>query len=99
MDKLTRDRLQIGARLTNSGSKFSTYYGLGYEYEFNGAADLRVQNVAAPRQSLQGGTVLAEVGMNYQLGSESPWSFVLSMRGYAGERDGFSGSVQAVYKF
>ena len=98
-DKLASDRLQVGARLTNSGDKLSTYYGLGYEYEFNGDADMLVQNVAAPRQSLQGGTVLAEIGMNYKPSSESPWSFDLSMRGYAGQRDGFSGNVQAVYSF
>lgn len=98
-DKLASDRLQVGARLTNSGDKLSIYYGLGYEYEFNGDADLRVQNVATPRQSLQGGTVLAEIGMNYKPSSESPWSFDLSMRGYAGQRDGFSGNVQAVYSF
>lgn len=98
-DKLASDRLQVGARLTNSIDKLSTYYGLGYEYEFNGDADLRVQNVAAPKQSLQGGTVLAEIGMNYKPSSESPWSFDLSMRGYAGQRDGFSGNVQAVYSF
>lgn len=98
-DKLTSDRLQVGARLTNSIDKLSTYYGLGYEYEFNGDADLRVQNVSAPKQSLQGGTVLAEIGMNYKPSSESPWSFDLSMRGYAGQRDGFSGNVQAVYSF
>lgn len=98
-DKLASDRLQVGARLTNSIDKLSTYYGLGYEYEFNGDADLRVQNVSAPKQSLQGGTVLAEIGMNYKPSSESPWSFDLSMRGYAGQRDGFSGNVQAVYSF
>lgn len=98
-DKLASDRLQVGARLTNSIDKLSIYYGLGYEYEFNGDADMRVQNVAAPRQSLQGGTVLAEIGMNYKPSSESPWSFDLSMCGYAGQRDGFSGNVQAVYSF
>lgn len=99
LDKLASDRLQLGARLTSSGSKCSTYCGLAYEYEFNGDADMRVQNVAAPRQSLQGGTVLAEIGMNCKPGGEFPWSFDLSMRGYAGQREGFSGNVQATYSF
>ncbi len=99
-DSITSDRLRIGARVTtNKENKFSTYYGLACEYEFNGDADLRVQNVAAPRQSLQGSSYMAEIGMNYQPGSDSPWSFDLNMRGYAGERDGFSGSVQATYSF
>ncbi len=42
---------------------------------------------------------MAEIGVNYQPSSDSPWSFDLSMRGYTGQREGISGSVQAVYSF
>lgn len=99
-DSITSDRLRIGARLTtNKENKFSTYYGLAYEYEFNGDADMRAQNMSAPEQSLKGSSCMAEIGMNYKPSSESPWSFDLSMRGYAGQRDGFSGNVQATYTF
>ena len=99
-DSITSDRLRIGARLTtNKENKFSTYYGLAYEYEFNGDADMRAQNMSAPEQSLKGSSCMAEIGMNYKPSSESPWSFDLSMRGYAGQRDVFSGNVQATYTF
>ena len=99
-DSITSDRLRIGARLTtNKENKFSTYYGLAYEYEFNGDAQMRVKNMSTPEQSLKGSSCMAEIGMNYKPSSESPWSFDLSMRGYAGQRDGFSGNVQAVYSF
>lgn len=99
-DSITSDRLRIGARLTtNKENKFSTYYGLAYEYEFNGDADMRAQNMSAPEQSLKGSSCMAEIGMNYKPSSESPWSFDLSMRGYVGQRDGFSGNVQATYTF
>lgn len=100
MDGITSDRLRIGARLTtNKENKFSTYYGLAYEYEFNGDADMRVENMSTPQQSLKGSSYMAEIGVNYQPSSDSPWSFDLSMRGYAGQREGFSGNVQAVYSF
>lgn len=100
LDGITSDRLRIGARLTtNKENKFSTYYGLAYEYEFNGDADMRVENMSTPQQSLKGSSYMAEVGVNYQPSSDSPWSFDLSMRGYAGQREGFSGNVQAVYSF
>lgn len=100
LDGITSDRLRIGARLTtNKENKFSTYYGLAYEYEFNGDADMRVENMSTPQQSLKGSSYMAEVGVNYQPSSDSPWSFDLSMRGYAGQREGISGSVQAVYSF
>lgn len=99
-DSITSDRLRIGARLTtNKKNKFSTYYGLAYEYEFNGDANMKAQNMSAPEQSLKGSSCMAEIGTNYKPSIESPWSLDLSMRGYAGQRDGFSGNVQVTYSF
>ena len=99
-DSINSDRLRIGARITsNKENKFSTYYGLAYEYEFNGDADMTAQGLKAPTQSLQGSSVMAEVGFNYQPTPTSPWSFDLNMRGYTGERQGASFNVQATYTF
>ena len=99
-DRINSDRLRIGARITsNKENKFSTYYGLAYEYEFNGDADMTAQGLKAPTQSLQGSSVIAEVGFNYQPTPTSPWSFDLNMRGYAGERQGGSFNVQSTYTF
>ena len=99
-DSITSDRLRVGARITsNKENKFSTYYGLAYEYEFNGGADMTAQGLRADTQSLQGSSVMAEVGFKYQPTPDSPWSFDLNMRGYAGERQGGSFNVQATYTF
>ena len=94
------DRLRIGARVTaNRENKFSTYYGLAYEYEFNGSAGMRAAGMEVPEQSLRGSSYMAEAGLNYQPSADSPWSFDLNMRGYAGERQGASFNVQATYTF
>ena len=99
-DSITSDRLRVGAQITsNKENKFSTYYGLAYEYEFNGDADMTAQGLRADTQSLQGSSVMAEVGFNYQPTPDSPWSFDLNMRGYTGERQGGSFNVQATYTF
>ena len=99
-DSITSDRLRIGARITsNKENKFSTYYGLAYEYEFNGDADMTAQGISADTQSIQGSSVMAELSFNYQPTPDSPWSFDLNMRGYAGERQGGSFNVQATYTF
>lgn len=99
-DSINSDRLRIGARITsNKENKFSTYYGLAYEYEFNGDADMTAQGLKASTQSLQGSSVMAEIGFNYQPTPDSPWSFDLNMRGYTGERQGGSFNVQATYTF
>lgn len=99
-DSITSDRLRVGARITtNKENKFSTYYGLAYEYEFNGDADMKVGKLNAETQSLQGSSYMAEIGLNYQPSPDSPWSFDLNMRGYTGERQGESFNVQATYTF
>ena len=99
-DSINSDRLRVGARITsNKENKFSTYYGFAYEYEFNGDADMTAQGLKAPTQSLQGSSVMAEVGFNYQPTPDSPWSFDLNMRGYTGEGQGGSFNVQATYTF
>lgn len=99
-DSINSDRLRIGARITsNKENKFSTYYGLAYEYEFNGDVDMTAQGLKAPTQSLQGSSVMAEIGFNYQPTPDSSWSFDLNMRGYAGERQGGSFNVLATYTF
>ena len=99
-DSINSDRLRVGARITtNKANKFSTYYGLAYEYEFNGDAEMRAQNLAVPTQSLQGSSYMAELGFNYQPTPDSPWNFDLNMRGYAGEREGATFNVQATYTF
>lgn len=99
-DSINSDRLRVGARITsNKENEFSTYYGLAYEYEFNGDADMTAHGLKAPTQSLQGSSVMAEVGFNYQPTPNSPWSFDLNMRGYTGERQGGSFNVQATYTF
>ncbi|WP_418555545.1 hypothetical protein [Phascolarctobacterium faecium] len=99
-DSITSDRLRLGTRYTvNKNNKWSSYYGIAWEYEFNGDADMKAMNKAVPTQSMQGSSYMAEIGLNYQPNTASPWSFDLSMRGYAGEREGFSGNVQAIYNF
>ena len=99
-DDITSDRLRVGARLTtNKENAFSTYYGLAYEYEFNGDADMKAAGMSAPEQSLQGSSYMAEIGLKYQPTPDSPWSLDLNMRGYAGEREGASFNVQATYTF
>lgn len=99
-DDITSDRLRIGARIrTNSEERVSTYYGLAYEYEFNGDADMRAAGLDALTQSLQGSTYMAELGLKYQSSETSPWNLDLSVRGYAGEREGGSFYAQVSYLF
>ena len=98
-DSLTSDRLRIGARYTaDKAKRWSLYYGLAWEYEFSGDSHMKAGQWDAPEQSLGGSTGIAEIGTVWQP-DDSPWQANINLKGYAGEREGFSGMVQLAYTF
>ena len=98
-DSVTSDRLRLGARYTADTDKaWSLYCGAAYEYEFSGDSRMKAGQFDAPEQSLQGSTVFGEIGTVWGR-KDSPWSMDINLRGYAGEREGFSGMVQLAYAF
>ena len=98
-DSVTSDRLRLGARYTADTDKaWSLYCGAAYEYEFSGDSRMKAGQFDAPEQSLQGSTVFGEIGTVWGR-KDSPWSMDVNLRGYAGEREGFSGMVQLAYAF
>ena len=98
-DSVTSDRLCLGARYTADTDKaWSLYCGAAYEYEFSGDSRMKAGQFEAPEQSLQGSTVFGEIGTVWGR-KDSSWSMDINLRGYAGEREGFSGMVQLAYAF
>ena len=92
------ERLRLGFRINDvQDKKLSMYYGAAWEYEFGGEAKTTVLGFEADTPSLEGSTVIGEVGMHYN--ANEKWSIDLNVRGYGGEREGFSGSVHANYNF
>ena len=97
-DSVDSERLRVGFRLNEvNGSKATMYYGAAWEYEFGGDADNKVVSYDLSTPSLEGSTVIGEVGLHYN--ANAKWSFDLNGRAYVGQREGFSGSVQANYSF
>ena len=98
-DDMTSDRLRLGARYTaDTAGKWSMYYGLAWEYEFNGDSHMKAGRFDAPEQSLQGSTGIAEIGTVWR-SDDSPWRADINLKGYTGEREGFSGMVHLTYLF
>ena len=98
-DSVTSDRLRLGARyIADTDKAWSLYCGAAYEYEFSGDSRMKAGQFEAPEQSLQGSTVFGEIGTVWGR-KDSPWSMDINLRGYAGEREGFSGMVQLAYAF
>ena len=99
-DSVDSDKLRIGARFSEQqGAKLASYYGLAWEYEFSGDAGGTAAGHAMYTPSLEGSTVIGEVGFRYTPDKASPWYFDANIKGYVGMQEGISGSVQAVYSF
>lgn len=97
-DSVNSERLRLGFRLNEvNGKKATMYYGAAWEYEFNGDASDKMLIYDLETPSLGGSTVIGEIGFNYA--ANEKWSIDAQVRGYAGQREGFSGSVQANYSF
>ena len=99
-DSVDSNKLRIGARFSEQqGEKLTSYYGLAWDYEFSGDVSGAAAGYDMHTPSLEGSTVIGEVGFRYTPGKESPWYFDANVKGYVGMQEGLSGNVQAVYSF
>ena len=99
-ESVDSNKLRIGARFSEQqGEKLTSYYGLAWDYEFSGDVGGTAAGYDMHTPSLEGSTVIGEVGFRYTPGKESPWYFDANVKGYVGMQEGLSGSVQAVYSF
>ena len=97
-DSVDSERLRLGFRINEvQTNKLAMYYGAAWEYEFGGDADNTVVGYDLSTPSLGGSTVIGEIGAHYK--ASDKWSIDLNGRAYVGQREGFSGSVQANYAF
>lgn len=97
-DSIDSERLRLGFRINEvQNDKLSMYYGAAWEYEFNGDANNTVIGYDISTPSLGGSTVIGEIGAHYK--ANEKWTLDANLRGYAGQRDGFTGSIQANYLF
>ena len=97
-DSVQSERLRLGFRINEvQNNKLNMYYGAAWEYEFGGDADNTVVGFDLESPSLKGSTVIGEIGAHYK--ASDKWSIDLNGRAYVGQREGFSGSVQANYAF
>lgn len=98
-DSADSSRLRLGMRYNqNDGNAFSHYYGLAWDYEFSGDANVTAAGFDTGNPSLKGSTAVIEAGIHYAP-DNSPWSIDLGLQGYGGQRDGFSGTMQLNYSF
>ncbi|MCL1981014.1 MAG: autotransporter domain-containing protein [Proteobacteria bacterium] len=99
-DDVNSQRLRVGARFSYALNKtISPYLGAAYEHEFDGDTDATTNGYAIGVPSLSGGTGMAEIGLTCKPSKELPVFIDLGVQGYAGIRDGFTGTLHLRYDF
>lgn len=103
LDSVDSDLLRIGVRVNNRSGRNNFFYGLAWDYEFDGESKGTVSaaGLSAPirRADAGGSSAMLELGWKQEATKESPWDLQLTLRGFAGEHRGLGGNVYIGYHF
>ncbi|RGS69902.1 autotransporter outer membrane beta-barrel domain-containing protein [Mitsuokella sp. AF21-1AC] len=103
LDGMNSSLLRIGARVNNRSGWNNYYYGLAWDYEFDGESNGTVSaaGLSAPirKADIGGSSLMAEAGWKLESNQENPWEVNLSMQAYAGQHKGLGGNVYMAYHF
>lgn len=84
---------KVSPQLTVTGA-------LGYEYEFDGKAKGTLYHMyGMDSPSLEGGSGIGEIGLEYKPQNNQRLSLEAKLAGYVGQREGVSGQVRMNYAF
>jgi outer membrane autotransporter protein len=97
-DAMHSERARVGAKWTTEVTKqVAPYFGIAYEYAFNGKAKAEVEGHQLNAPQMKGGTGIVNAGMSFAPGATVPLFIDLDVSGYAGKRQGVAGGVKLKY--
>lgn len=92
--------IRVGVRLSGEAAENIDWRaGAAYEHVFDGDAEASVEGLALDEPSLSGNTFIGELGLDVKTSVDSPWAVHFTVKGYAGDRQGVTGSALATYAF
>lgn len=93
-------RLRLGGRVAwMANEHVAPYIGAAWEHEFDGKARATTNGFAIDAPSLRGDTGIGELGLSLTPSADLPLTVDLGVQGYAGKREGVTGSLQVKYEF
>jgi outer membrane autotransporter protein len=93
-------RSRTGARFLYAATDFVTPYAGAYlDYEFGGDAKATINGTAIDVPTLNGATGVGELGLTVRPSEDLALKLDAGVQGYAGARQGFSGSLHVKYEF
>lgn len=99
-DAVNSHRLRLGGRLTYAVNEhISPYVGAAWEHEFDGTARATTLGYDLDAPSLKGDTGIGELGLSWTPSATTPLTVDLSVQGYTGVREGYTGSFMAKWEF
>ena len=100
LNSTTTHAVRVGGRMTGDFCPYAGWkLGLAYEHVFDGDAESAVNGFNLEVPSLEGDAAIIEMGVTMKPGQNSPWSMDVGAKGYAGDREGLTGSVLVRYAF
>lgn len=103
LDGLDSSLMRIGARMNNRFGRNNYYYGLAWDYEFdgesNGSASAGGLSANIRKSDTGGSSMMAEAGWKMEATNDSPWDVSLNVRAYAGQHKGIGGNLFVGYHF
>lgn len=102
MDSIRASAFRLGARLKGyfGEEKDLNYrFGVAYEKVVHGDADTQIDGMSIDAPSLNGDSAVVEVGLAKRPTIQSPWGVDVTLKGYAGDREGLYGSATLNYVF
>jgi hypothetical protein len=99
-DDVDSSRLRLGARFSAAlNDSTRAYVGAAYEREFDGKAKASIDGLDVEAPKLRGNSGVGEIGVSFSPAALKALSLDVAVQGYAGKREGVTGSVQLKYAF
>ena len=99
-DDITSSRTRLGARYAYQATEHvSTYIGAAWEHEFEGVSDSSVFGYGIDSPKIRGDSGRGEIGLRFTPTDDLPLTVDLGVQGYAGTKEGVTGSLFVQYEF
>jgi outer membrane autotransporter protein len=94
-------RSRVGLRINKDFTEqVRAYAGVAHEYEFDGKAHAKTNGMPITSPSMKGGSAMLELGVIARpIASAKTFTVGLGLNGYAGQKEGVTGSLNIGYKF
>ena len=99
-DDITSSRTRLGARYAYQATEHvSAYIGAAWEHEFEGVSDSSVFGYGIDSPKIRGDSGRGEIGLRFTPTDDLPLTVDLGVQGYAGTKEGVTGSLFVQYEF